>query len=124
MREISDANKIKFSSMLNQIYWNDIKSQDPNLFAEKFISKMNELYCSAFPLKVKYVSDNHYNKPWVNGYVRELIEAKADYFLLRRLSLVTAAENSRFRNKVKFGLGLMDNGKPIKMLFYSGSLGY
>ena len=99
-REICDSNKIKFISLLDQMDWNAIKSPDPNLFAENFLSKMNELYCSAFPLKVKYVSTKHYNKPWINSHVRELIAAKADYFLLHRLSLVTTAENNRFRNKV------------------------
>ena len=100
LREINDSNKIKFITMLHQMDWNAIKSHDPSIFAENFISKLNELYCAAFPRKVKYVSSKHYNKPWINNYSRELIAAKADYFLLFRLSLVTAAENNRFRNRV------------------------
>ena len=99
-RKISDSNKINFINMLDQTDWNAIRTLDPNLFAENFLSMINELYSSAFPIKTKYISGNHYNKPWINSYLRELIAAKADYFQLYRLSLVTTAENNRFRNKV------------------------
>ena len=99
-REINEFNKIRFQNLLSQTDWNAIKSQNIDSYTENFINKLNVLYCSAFPLKVKYVSSTNHCNPWITDSIRKLIEAKANYFQLYRLSIVTLEENNRFRNRV------------------------
>ena len=99
-REINDGNKIKFKHLLSQFNWDSIKSQDADLFTDNLIETLNNLYCSAFPLKTKLISNKNYNTPWITNSLKKLIEAKSNYFQLYRLSLVTLAENNNFRNKV------------------------
>lgn len=99
-REINDVNKNRFKHLLSQFDWNSIKSQNADLFTENFINKLNDLYCSAFPLKTKFVSNKNYNCPWISNSLKKLIEAKSNYFQLYKLSIVTLSENNNFRNKV------------------------
>ena len=56
-RVINDENKNKFKNLILQFNWNSIKSENADLFTDNFISKLNDLYCSAFPLKTKFVSN-------------------------------------------------------------------
>ena len=99
-RIINDENKLKFEQNLARTNWNIIKSQDVDSYADSFISTLNSIYCSAFPLKIKYISKKHSLNPWMTEPLKKLIEAKSHYFQLYRMSLVTLAENNQFRNKV------------------------
>ena len=99
-RLVNEANRVKFKDLLSNFNWNTIKSQNPNLYADSFTTALDNLYCTAFPLKVKYVSKKPNHNPWINESIKKLIEAKSQYFQLYKLSLVTLAENNRFRNKV------------------------
>ena len=99
-RLVNDINKTKFKHLISTFDWNAIKSHNPNMYADAFTSNLNELYCTAFPLKVKYVSKRPNYNPWINDSTKKLIEAKSKYFQLYKLSLVTLTENNRFRNKV------------------------
>ena len=119
-RLVNEPNKTKFKNLLSQFDWNSIKSMNPNTYADKFSETLDDLYCSAFPLKVKYVSKKYNHKPWINDSIMKLIEAKSKYFQLYRLSLVTLTENNRFRNKVnaiirkyktKFYADMLENSK-------------
>ena len=101
-RVINDFYKDKFSILLSNFDWNTIKSQNTDVYAEKFIEALDSLYCSAFPLKIKYVSKKHNENPWITEPIKKLIEAKGYYFQLYRLSVVTLEENKRFRNKVNY----------------------
>ena len=99
-RVFNEANKIKFQRNLAQTNWTAIKSQNVNNYTDKFISTLNSLFCSAFPLKIKYVSKQHSLNPWITESIKKLIEAKSHYFQLYKMSLVTVDENNSFRNKV------------------------
>ena len=99
-RVVNDVNKLKFRNLLTSYDWNLIKSTNVHLYAEKFVETLDKLYCSAFPLKTKYVSKRRNHNPWITEPIRKLIEAKSDYFHLYRLSIVSLEENKRFRNKV------------------------
>ena len=77
---------------------------------------IDSFYCSAFPLKIKYVPKKSNHNPWINESIRKLIEAKSHYFQLYRLSLVTRAENNNFRNKVNSII------RKYKTKFYSDML--
>ena len=99
-RDFSDVNKIHFQNLLAQTDWNIIKSENSDIFAENFIIKLNELFCSAFPLKIKFVSHRNYCNPWVTESIKQLIHSKENYFQLYRLKLISVQENNRFRNRV------------------------
>ena len=119
-RLINDENKILFKNLLSNYNWNSIISQNPHLYADSFTSVVNNLYCSAFPLKVKYVSKIHNHNPWMNESILKLVEAKSQYLQLLKISLVTTTENNKFRNKVnslvrkhksKFYRDMLENSK-------------
>ena len=62
-REINDVNKVEFQTLLSQTDWNQIKSDNTDLFAENLTNKLNDLFCSAFPLKIKFISNRNYCNP-------------------------------------------------------------
>lgn len=99
-RHIDETNKSRFKNLLAQTDWEPLKSQNAHIYAENVVNKINQLYCSAFPLKTKTLSCSKYHNPWMNNSLKLLIDAKSSYFRLYKLSMVTLAENNRFRNKV------------------------
>ena len=66
-----------------------------------FLEKCNEFYCRAFPLKTKYLSKNHFSKPWISSEIKKLIGAKSQYMQLMRWGVVSVSENNVFKNRVK-----------------------
>ena len=100
-REVNDLHKSTFRNLLANFDWDVIKSQNVNQYADKFSETINKLYCSAFPLKTKYVLKRYNHNPWITDDVKKLIEAKSNYFQLYRMSIVTHDENKVFRNKVQ-----------------------
>ena len=101
-RVVDDIHKSKFRDLLYNYDWNNIKSPNVNHYAEKIIETVDHLYCTAFPLKSKYISKKHNHNPWITEPIKKLVEAKSQYFQLYRLSLVTLAENKRYRNLVNY----------------------
>ena len=101
-REVNEISKQKFNNLLSNFDWNSIKSHNADLYAEKFVETLDNLYCLSFPLKIKYVSKRHNNNPWISESIRKLIIAKSQYFQLYKLSLVSLNENKEFRNKVQY----------------------
>ena len=65
-RLVNDENKNKFRNLLSNFNWNTIKSNNPDVYADKFNATLDKLYCSSFPLKTKLVSRNHNHNPWIN----------------------------------------------------------
>ena len=55
-RVVNELQKSKFRELLYNYDWNSIKLPNVNLYAEKFIEVVDNLYCAAFPMKSKYVS--------------------------------------------------------------------
>lgn len=54
-----------------------------------------------FGLKTKFVPINNYRKPLIKREIKQLIKAKAEYFQLMKLDIITVTESSNFKNKVK-----------------------
>ena len=67
---------------------------------ESVVDTLNNFYCKAFPIKIKYVSPIHHKKPWFTPRMKELMESKSLYFQLFKLNIVSLSENNQFRNKV------------------------
>ena len=73
---------------------------EADAFALNFQNTINDLYCKAFSLKTKLVSEKHYENRWITPEIISLLNAKSEYFNLFRLNLISADENNRFKNRV------------------------
>ena len=94
-------NMNNFENDLRCFDWESIRSSDVNTFTTNFSNKLNELYCQHFPIKIKYISNKQFKKPWITNDVLKMIKAKSEYFRLYQLGVVTLTENNAFKNKVK-----------------------
>ena len=97
----TEENRSKFNSAIQKFNWSSLRTDDLNNYVMNFQQSLNAVYCDCFPLKVKYISSKQIVKPWINSHIRKLIKAKASYFELYRLGIVTKLENNRYKNKVK-----------------------
>ena len=99
-RLINDERKAIFKQLLENFNWHSIVHDDSDVYADTFLSKLDELYMSAFPLMTKMVSNKYVCNPWASKNLRKLIDAKSNYFFLFRLKLVSKQENNAFKNKI------------------------
>ena len=109
-RLISEENKSKFRSKLDNFNWHSLTCNDAEIYTSTFLNKLNDLYCSCFPLKTKTVSTKSLQCPWMNQNLRKLVKAKCDYFYLYKLGFVTKAEKNLFNNRVK---NIIRNSKTL-----------
>ena len=49
---------------------------DLNSATESFIKTLDQIYCRNFPLKIKFVSNKRFSKPWVTPELRRLTDEK------------------------------------------------
>ena len=98
-RLVNAANKDKFSHMLRNLNLDSVRDRNINIFTDALISRINEIYCTCFPLKIKYISNKQINNPWVDRSILNLIK-KSQYFKLLRLGIITVEENNYFKNRV------------------------
>ena len=99
-RVINDVNKQSLKNALENFNWESIWLDDVELYTDRLIETLDILYCSAFPLKTKEVSQKHFINSWMTKPILELIEAKAHYFYLYKIGAVTLQENNLFKNRV------------------------
>ena len=84
-----------FKISVRNYNWYNLRSSDINIFTANIISKLNELYCKHFPIKVKNIKHRNAINPWVTPELNKLIEAKYHYFQLYNLGLVSREENNK-----------------------------
>ena len=96
----SESNVNKFKETLDGFDWSLVGGSDLHSETENFVQKLNALYRSCFPLKIKYVKNTTSVNPWMTSSLLKLVQAKSKYFNLFRLGLVSCEENRIFRNKV------------------------
>ena len=53
-RDCSTVNDITFENKLRNFNWNAIKSYDPDIYLQNFISSLNLLFQESYPLKTKF----------------------------------------------------------------------
>ena len=99
-RENNPTNQSVFKSLLSNYDWASCISTNADIYYDNFATALNSLYCTAFPIKTKYVSARHAANTWMTPTLRKLIYAKSDYFKLYKLNMVDVSENNRYRNKV------------------------
>ena len=99
-RDCSNENQIIFENKLRDFHWENIKSDNPELFVQNFSSNLNQIYQDSFPLKTKYVTQKYFNNPWHNKDVKKLSNARKNYHKLFLLNLVSWDQYTAFRNKI------------------------
>ena len=101
-RETNQIGKRNFKNALCSFDWQSLFSENVDLYMDRFVNTLNSIYCDSFPLKTKYVSPNHSCNPWFTAELKQLVDAKSNYFQLHRLDLriVSVSENNHYRNKV------------------------
>ena len=91
----------KFAEKLDLIDWNSILTNiNVNESFNKFQNLVSKLYCECFPLKIKYISINRINKPWLNQDLLRLVKLKSEYHHLYRQGIISKEFNNKFRNFV------------------------
>ena len=101
LRPYSQENFDLLSSKVLSFDWQEIyQGGDPNISIQKFMSSLNSLYCSCFPLKIKYLSKKRIQKPWITQDLMHLIRRKSEYFYQYRIGLISQSTNNRYRNKI------------------------
>ena len=53
VRLINDSSKITLKNLIGNFNWNSIVNSNADIYTENFIYTLNNLYCTAFPLKNK-----------------------------------------------------------------------
>ena len=112
----NDINKEKFTDMINSYDWLSLASDNVNEYVDRFVEKLNRMYCRAFPLKSKRVSKRKMMNPWFTREVGELIRNKSTYFDMLRIGAISKQENNMYKNKVKTAIDRAKS-KYYKKLF-------
>ena len=97
----SSTNLTNFGNLTWSLNWYKVGNDNVNNYLTKFLYKLNELYCVCFPVQTNFVSKNHYNKPRSTPEINRLLVFKSKYFKLLKFSIVTRAENNRYKNRIK-----------------------
>ena len=97
----NENNRDKFSHMIDDFDWASVASDDVNGYVENFVKKLDQIYCSAFPIKTKSIPKHKAMNPWFSPYLKELVKHKSIYFNMFRLGIISKQENNSFKNKIK-----------------------
>ena len=90
-----------FHGSIRSLTWEHLYSiQDVNEQCQYFISRINDVYCRSFPLKVKSLSVERFKKPWLTPNILKCIKTKALYFKQYKLGLISSSVNNSYKNKV------------------------
>ena len=72
-----------------------------NEYVNKFVNTLNFLSCNSFLIISRFVAKKSFKNPWITPVIKKLIWTKSSYFQLFKLELISASENSIFKNKVR-----------------------
>ena len=97
----NQTNRNIFRQAISDFDWATIVSTDINQYVKNFTDKLNQLYCSIFPVQTKFIPRHKVLNPWFTPALGELISQKSTYFDMFRLGAISKEENNRFKNKVK-----------------------
>ena len=96
----NESNRASFSQLIDDFDWASVASDDVNVYVENFSRKLDEIYCSAFPIKTKCIPRHKAMNPWFSPELKELINYKYVYFNMFQLGIISKQENNRFKNKM------------------------
>ena len=99
-RDCSPELQSNFESKVRDFNWNELKSNDPEIYMQNFISRLNILYQESFPLRTKFITQRYFKNPWYNKDIKKLSDARNKYHKLYLLNLVSREQYTTFRNKI------------------------
>ena len=99
-RDCSTVNDNTFENKLRNFNWNEIKSYDPEIYLQNFISSLNLLFQESYPLKTKFVTQRYFSNPWYSKDVNKISDARKNYHNLYHLNLVSREQYTAYRNKI------------------------
>ena len=100
-RPFSESNLSKFVAKLNDINWdNELDYNNIENSISDFSNKIDEIYKTCFPLKIKYISPKRLKNKWISQDVKKLINKKSEAFKKYRLGLISKEENNRIKNEM------------------------
>jgi hypothetical protein len=76
-RSHSSVNVKQFINALSRLQFNFDDPVEVSSQTENFIQTVNTLYCSCFPLKIKFVKSERLQKPWLTSDILKLTKTKA-----------------------------------------------
>ena len=79
-RNRNKTNNDHFHTVISNFDWNSIAHPDVSDHVDAFLRTVNSIFCDCFPLQTKFISKKRFSKPWMNGYLFNLIKMKSRYF--------------------------------------------
>ena len=100
-RPFNDRNFSSLQDEISNINWDSIlENLDPDQACKVFFTKINDLYCKHFSIKIKYISAKRAANPWLTPEIKKMINKKSEYFKLYKLGIISKRLNNIFKNKV------------------------
>ena len=99
-RDCSITNDNVFENKLRNFNWDELKSNNPEIYMQRLISNLNRMFRESYPLKTKFVTQKYFNNPWYSKDVKKLSIARKKYHNLFLLNLVSREQYTIFRNKI------------------------
>ena len=81
-------------SMIDLISGSSTNLNDKFRYFEETLSKC---FLSSFPYRIKQISRNHMNKPWITDAIKKSIKTKSNYFKLYRRGIITRETNEKYK---------------------------
>ena len=75
----NERNRVKFRQSIRDFDWNSLTSSNINDYVGNFSRKLNDLYCSAFPLKSKHIPMRKALNSWFTPELAELVKQKSTF---------------------------------------------
>ena len=95
------SNLSKFVAKLNDINWdNELDYNNIENSISDFSNKIDEIYKTCFPLKIKYISRKRHRNKWISQDVKKLINKQSDAYKKYRLGQISKEENNRIKNEM------------------------
>ena len=102
-RDLSAANKQKYSDLLNNTNWTALLSDttDTNELVVKLTSKTDEYYDLCFPRMAKFIGLKRLSKPWITKALHKSIKKKHYLFKLTKQNRFDLNAYKRYSNVLR-----------------------
>ena len=81
-RLVDDVTMEKYTECLSSIDWPLFFNNSGNInkATDSFLNRLNDAYCSCFPIRIKYIGKKRLGKPWLNSNILRYIKYKSSSF--------------------------------------------
>ena len=78
-RDCSDSYHEVFQNNLENFDWVSLRNNDVDTYTYNFISALNNIFQTSFPLRTKVVTTKYFSNPWHNSELKRLTDARVKY---------------------------------------------